>query len=166
MYRSLAPLNVRCQAQLNPQGLMLLYANGMTIASRIVQLRLAHKPKKLSQDAFGELCGVSKSAVSQWESGATEPDIKTLIKLRSKLAFSLDWLLTGEGDMGSVYKTDPVISHVVEAMQHMEKEDAAKFAEISKTFTKSRNSKRFEVDGITSMEFEREQKEETKRDKK
>jgi transcriptional regulator with XRE-family HTH domain len=52
---------------------------------------------KLSQARLGELCGVSKAAVSQWETGVSMPEIKKLIELRSKLHFSFDWLITGEG---------------------------------------------------------------------
>lgn len=134
MRQSLAPLNIKSQVLLYDKSLTVLYLSDMSIGARIICLRKAHKPKKLSQEALGELCDVSKSAVSQWESGATEPDIKTLVKLRSKIAFSLDWLLTGEGEIGAVYGADPVIDHVVDAMRHMGKEDAARLAAISDTF--------------------------------
>ncbi len=63
---------------------------------RLLELR---KKYKLSQTALGELCGVSKAAVSQWETGFSTPEIKKLLVLRSKLIFSFDWLLTGEGEM-------------------------------------------------------------------
>lgn len=134
---SLALLNVKCQAALNDKCLMMLYADEMSIGARIIQLRKAHKPKKLSQEALGGLCGVSKSAVCQWESGATEPDVTTLVKLRSRLVFSLDWLLTGEGEMGAVYRGDALINRVVAAMRGMRKEDAVRLADIGDTFTKS-----------------------------
>lgn len=60
---------------------------------RFIQLRRRYK---LSQTKLGELCGVSKAAVSQWETGVSIPEIRKLVELRSKLAFSLDWLITGE----------------------------------------------------------------------
>jgi transcriptional regulator with XRE-family HTH domain len=60
---------------------------------RLIQLRRRYK---LSQARLGELCGVSKAAVSQWETGGAMPEIKKLLHLRSQLDFSLDWLLTGE----------------------------------------------------------------------
>ncbi|MEP6604960.1 MAG: helix-turn-helix transcriptional regulator [Nitrosospira sp.] len=62
---------------------------------RLVQLRRRYK---LSQSKLGEFCGVTKAAVSQWETGISAPEIKKLIELRSKLTFSLDWLIAGEGE--------------------------------------------------------------------
>lgn len=98
---SLARLNGKSQAVLNDKCLLMLYrTENMGIAERIRYLRENQKPKKLSQEAFGLLCGVSKSAVSQWESGETEPDMKTILKLRDEIVFSLDWLLSGEGPKG------------------------------------------------------------------
>jgi transcriptional regulator with XRE-family HTH domain len=63
---------------------------------RLIQLRHRYK---LSQSKLGELCGVTKAAVSQWETGISMPEIKKLVELRSKLLFSLDWLITGEGEL-------------------------------------------------------------------
>jgi len=63
---------------------------------RLIQLRRRYK---LNQSKLGELCGVTKAAVSQWETGISTPEIKKLIELRSKLIFSLDWLITGEGEL-------------------------------------------------------------------
>ncbi len=60
---------------------------------RLVQLRRRYK---LNQSQLGELCGVTKAAVSQWETGISMPEINKLVELRSKLVFSLDWLITGE----------------------------------------------------------------------
>lgn len=95
------------------------------MGARIIRLRKAQKPEPLSQEALGALCGVTKSAVSQWESDTTAPNLQTILQLRSRLRFSLDWLLTGEGDMngGFTYDADPLIARVVTAMQHMKEED-------------------------------------------
>jgi transcriptional regulator with XRE-family HTH domain len=62
---------------------------------RLIQLRRRYK---LSQAGLGELCGISKAAVSQWETGGAMPELKKLLELHSQLDFSLDWLLTGAGD--------------------------------------------------------------------
>ncbi|MEO6823280.1 MAG: helix-turn-helix transcriptional regulator [Nitrosospira sp.] len=62
---------------------------------RLIQLRRRYK---LNQSKLGDLCGVSKGAVSQWETGISMPEMKKLVELRSKLLFSLDWLITGEGE--------------------------------------------------------------------
>jgi transcriptional regulator with XRE-family HTH domain len=68
----------------------------MSIKARIRELRTANK---LTQDQFAEICGASKSAVSQWESGRTLPTIANIAALSRRLAFSIDWLITGEGSM-------------------------------------------------------------------
>jgi transcriptional regulator with XRE-family HTH domain len=60
---------------------------------RLIELRRRYK---LSQTELGELCGVSKAAVSQWETGGAMPEVRKLLELRAQLDFSLDWLLTGE----------------------------------------------------------------------
>lgn len=159
---SLAPLTIRSQVPLNEICLASLYPSHMTIAARLIQLRLAHKPKRLTQEKVGEYCGVSKSAVAQWESGATVPEIERLIKLREHVTFSLDWLLTGKGDIGQVYISDPRIDKVVQAMRGMEIEDAERLVAISGTFP---GRKRFEVDGVTEMGFEKKEEQADKRKK-
>lgn len=63
-----------------------------TIGQRIKRIR---KDSKLSQDRFGEICGVSKGAISQWEKDQTTPELSKLIQLRKKLSFSFDYLLSG-----------------------------------------------------------------------
>ena len=66
----------------------------MSMQDRIKQLRGAHA---LTQDQFAEICGASKSAVSQWESGTTQPTLANLLALRARLGFSFDWLIAGDG---------------------------------------------------------------------
>ena len=65
----------------------------MTLGTRLIQLRLAND---FSQEKVGDICGVTKSAVSQWESDSTIPETSKLLLLRERIEFSLDWLLTGE----------------------------------------------------------------------
>ena len=69
--------------------------DGIIMGPRLIQLRRRYK---LSQSKLGELCGVTKAAVSQWETGISTPEIRKLIELRSRLSFSLDWLIAGEGE--------------------------------------------------------------------
>mgnify|MGYP003517520855 CR=1 FL=1 len=65
------------------------------MGTRIRQLRKLHQ---LTQAQLGEMCNASKSAVSQWESDQTLPTLANILSLHEQLKFSLDWLLTGEGD--------------------------------------------------------------------
>lgn len=85
----------------------------MSIGARIRQLRTQHG---LSGEKFGELCGVTKGAVSQWESDLITPPTDKLVDLRQKLNFSFDWLLTG-ADGYTNKQRDPRIAHVVEVME-------------------------------------------------
>jgi transcriptional regulator with XRE-family HTH domain len=69
-------------------GLEVLYAvlHMETMGERIRRLREA---QNLTQAQLGELCGVSKSAVSQWEDGTTT-DIKLIPFLKLQEALKTD----------------------------------------------------------------------------
>ena len=67
-----------------------------TVADRIKALR---KQLKLTQAALGRMAGRSKSAVSQWEKGGTEPDRDSLDALRIRKRVNPDWVTRGIGEM-------------------------------------------------------------------
>lgn len=50
----------------------------MTLGERLQNLR---KENRLSQEKLAELVGVSRQAVSKWETGLSNPDTENLIKL-------------------------------------------------------------------------------------
>jgi transcriptional regulator with XRE-family HTH domain len=62
----------------------------MSIGARLRQLRLDNR---LTQEQVGEICDVTKSMVSQWESDESTPATDRLILLRRRIDFSIDWLL-------------------------------------------------------------------------
>ncbi|WP_097067116.1 helix-turn-helix domain-containing protein [Nitrosovibrio sp. Nv4] len=66
------------------------------IGTRLIQLQLRYK---LNQGQLGELCDVTRAAISQWEKEISTTGISKLIKLSSNLVFSLDWLITGEEEV-------------------------------------------------------------------
>jgi phage repressor protein C with HTH and peptisase S24 domain len=67
-----------------------------TIADRI---KAERKANKLTQEKLGYIVGVSKSSVSQWESGMTKQLVgENLLKVAKALKVSADWLYTGKGD--------------------------------------------------------------------
>lgn len=75
-------------------GLAVAYALPMeTMGERIRQLRIA---RGLTQPELGEICGVTKSAVSQWEDGTTT-DIKLVpfLKLLDALKTDGHYLVYG-----------------------------------------------------------------------
>lgn len=68
----------------------------MSIGARFRQFR---RHLKLSGAQIGEIRDVTKGMVSQWESDTSIPTSDRLIELQKKHPFSIDWLLTGKGDM-------------------------------------------------------------------
>lgn len=65
----------------------------MELSERIA---LARKQAGLSQEQLGDQLGVSRQAVSKWESGQTNPDIQYIAAMCRLLEISSDWLLLGE----------------------------------------------------------------------
>lgn len=64
----------------------------MSIGDRIIALR---KEKTLSQGQLAEIVGVSRQAVSKWESGQNSPDTIKLIHLADILDTDVEYLATG-----------------------------------------------------------------------
>ena len=62
----------------------------MELSERIV---LARKQAGLSQEQLGEKLGVSRQAVSKWESGQTNPDVAYVAEMCRLFGVSSDWLL-------------------------------------------------------------------------
>lgn len=73
------------------------------------RIREARTTAGLSQGAVGELCGVSKSAVYQWESACSMPDARSVAIVARRCACSADWLLGLVDDKRSRYSGDPLV---------------------------------------------------------
>ena len=69
--------------------------NNMTTGQRIASRR---KLANLSQEDISQELGVSRQAVSKWESDAGLPDIDNLITLSKRFGVSVGWLLGTEKD--------------------------------------------------------------------
>lgn len=65
----------------------------MTIEKQIQELR---KCKGLSQEQLADLLGVSRQAVSKWESGQSLPEIEKLISMSELFEVTVDYILKGE----------------------------------------------------------------------
>lgn len=65
----------------------------MELKDRIASVR---KAAGLTQEQLGELVGVTRQAVSKWESGQTVPDALTVAKLCEALHVSADYVLLGK----------------------------------------------------------------------
>lgn len=62
----------------------------MNFEEKLIKLR---KSGGLSQEDLAEKLGVSRQAVSRWESGSTMPDIANLIQLSELFGVSTDYLV-------------------------------------------------------------------------
>ena len=62
------------------------------------RLKELRKALRLSQEKFGELLGITKSGVSDIESGRREVTEKHIIMLKNN-GVNEDWIRTGNGDM-------------------------------------------------------------------
>lgn len=67
-----------------------------TVGERIVELR---KYLKLTQQAFAEKIGCSRSAITNYEIGRTEPLDPIITAICREFGVSESWLRTGEGSM-------------------------------------------------------------------
>lgn len=79
----------------------------MNIYERIQQLRKSHN---LSQEQLAERLGVSRQAVSKWESRQSLPDIDKIIAISEYFSVSCDWLLTGKETNTPSAGTQKIIS--------------------------------------------------------
>ena len=78
----------------------------MTIADRIYNLR---KAKNISQEELADKLGVSRQAVSKWESEQSTPDIEKIIILSDYFEVTTDYLLKGIESDESEKETKPKI---------------------------------------------------------
>lgn len=63
----------------------------MTLSGKILYCR---KRAGLSQEALAEKLGVSRQAVSKWETGEAVPELSKLVLLAAAFGVTTDWLLT------------------------------------------------------------------------
>lgn len=61
------------------------------------RIATAREQAKLNQTEFGAVFGLTRSAVSQWESDTTEPTPEKLRAIAVKTGADFDWLATGRG---------------------------------------------------------------------
>ncbi len=64
-----------------------------TLHQRLAELRRRHG---YSQEGLAERLGISRQAVSKWESAQTQPDIQNLVALSELYGVSLDHLIKGD----------------------------------------------------------------------
>ncbi len=80
----------------------------MKLSEKIMQLR---KSRGLSQEELAEKLGVSRQAVSRWESGTAQPDAGNLWQLSRLFGVTADYLLDEEQESSQVPAAAPVKPH-------------------------------------------------------
>ena len=80
----------------------------INIAKMIAKKR---KEKKMTQDELAKYLGVSKAAISKWETGQSYPDITFLPILASYFNVSIDELIGYEPQMMKYFKDEKTIQY-------------------------------------------------------
>lgn len=76
----------------------------MDMAERLQELR---KKSNYSQEQVADLLGISRQAISKWESGQGKPEVDNIIKLTEIYKVSADYLLSGlERDIAAPAKKE------------------------------------------------------------
>ncbi len=68
----------------------------MILSNKIYTCR---KSAGLSQEALAEKIGVSRQAISKWETGEATPEVSKLLALSNTFKVSTDWLLNDEAEL-------------------------------------------------------------------
>ena len=69
-------------------------------------IRKLRKSRDLTMKQFGEMMGVSKSAISLYENNKAQPDINMMYKMADYFDVSIDFLLGRKTDESKEKKTD------------------------------------------------------------
>ena len=73
------------------------------------KLQLLRNNNRLSQEELGEKLGVSRQAISKWDSGQSTPDLKKLIVISQLYNITIDSLVKDEYEF-DVFKSNEVSS--------------------------------------------------------
>ena len=79
----------------------------MSIAKHISEIR---KQSGISQEKLAELVGVSRQAVTKWESGKANPDTENLLRLAEIFGVSVDELCREEPSIKPLPKINPLVA--------------------------------------------------------
>ena len=83
----------------------------MTFAENVKMLR---KQAGMSQEQLAEKLGVSRQAVTKWETGAGIPDIENIMAISALFDISIDDLLSNERDSKKVVETEYLYESITE----------------------------------------------------
>ncbi len=80
----------------------------MSIAERLQELR---KRSGYSQEQVAEMLGLSRQAISKWESGQGKPEIDNIVKLTEIYNVSADYILLGTEKASVTVSEKKELSH-------------------------------------------------------
>ncbi len=83
----------------------------MSVGERIAELR---KQQNISQGQLAEALGISRQAVSKWETDQTMPDSAKMIHLADALDTDIEYLATGRRNFA---RRPPVVINTVETVE-------------------------------------------------
>ncbi len=84
----------------------------MDMAERLQSLR---KESNYSQEQVSDMLGISRQAISKWESGQGKPEIDNIIKLVEIYNVSADYILLGQENTAQVeQKRKKELSHTTQ----------------------------------------------------
>lgn len=96
----------------------------MTLGERIQKLR---KYNNHSQEQLAEALGISRQAISKWESNQGQPEISNIIKLAEVYNITTDYILLGKEDL----KEDEVIEQIKINQKELTNQDVVRYPLIS-----------------------------------
>ena len=76
----------------------------MTLNNKIAYCR---KKAGMSQEGLAEVIGVSRQAISKWETGESTPEVGKLLLLARTFGVTTDWLLSAEEPIEDKAETEP-----------------------------------------------------------
>ena len=79
----------------------------MTLNSKIAYCR---KKAGMSQEELGEVIGVSRQAISKWETGESTPEVGKLLLLAKAFGVTTDWLLSDEEPILEKEEEEPQVN--------------------------------------------------------
>lgn len=89
---------------------------GVDLATRI---RTGRRRAHFSQTALAQRLGVRQSAISQWESGRSQPDLDNRIRLADVLKIPLPELLPESGPVPATVVADPIVLRAAETFAQL-----------------------------------------------
>lgn len=115
-------------------------ALGCVCLNNIKDLRVA---RKISQQTLAEIVKVHQTAISQWETGRTYPDMSTALLLADYFNVTTDYLLGRTDDPTPPSAARPAVPDLLEGLSDADRRRAEEYVEMIKQTAKFREQGEF-----------------------